>query len=111
MANLIAGVGPGLFALIFVTVLAIIVGLIMAFIKPDKAVPIFIGALLLPLLVFGLIMAAPTEEQTSDVVIDHHYIGRVIFFIMMSLGAVVGPGYYIGVCVLGHAGRGIIPES
>jgi hypothetical protein len=105
MATLVAGVGPGLFALIFVTVLAILIGLVGAFIKPDKAVPIFLGTLILPILTFGLIMAAPTQEQTADVVIDHHYIHRVIFLILMSLGALMGPGYILGVLVIGAPER------
>ncbi len=97
---LVAGVGPGLFALIFVTVFALLVGLVVAFFKPDKAVPIAIAALCLPILVFGLIMAAPTEERSNNVVIDPYYIPRVILLILMALGALLGPLYHLGVLTL-----------
>jgi hypothetical protein len=99
--TLVAGVGPGLFALIFVTVLALLIGLAVAFVKPNIAVPVGIGCLCLPLLTFGLIMAAPVKGSRDGVLPDDFYIPRVIFIIVMLLGALAGPGYWVGVIIFG----------
>lgn len=101
MSTLVAGVGPGLFALIFITVFALLVALFVAFMRPGIAVPVGIACLLLPLLAFGLIMAAPVEGTRADVVTDHYYIPRVIFIVLMFLCALAGPGFHVGVLVLG----------
>jgi hypothetical protein len=101
MSERIAGVGAGLFALIFVTVVAILIGVCAAFVKPDRAVPIAVGVLALPLLVFGFIMAAPTHAQAADVVVDPYYVPRIIFFIVMALAGLAGPAFHLVVLVLG----------
>jgi hypothetical protein len=103
MTARVAGVGAGLFAVILVTAIAVLIGLVMAFLQPEKAIPIFFACLMLPVLVFALIMAAPlqSEQETVDVIEDEGFIPKMLFYVVMILTGLVGPVYYFGVVILG----------
>lgn len=63
--NLILGLGPGLFAVILTFIVAFVIFLAVSYVTPDNSFFVFIGTMLLPLLVFGIVMSAPFEPSAQ----------------------------------------------
>ena len=86
MTDLILGVGPGLFAVAFAFLVAVLVIIVAAYASPNTSVYIGIVAMLLPLLVFGCIMSAPRASQANDdIVIDRWAPLRISLIIGLAL--------------------------
>ena len=87
--SLIAGLGKGTFAVLITFIIAVVIALLGALIRPQQAALISIGAMCLPLIVFGLIAAAPTEGEFDNVAIDKLYPVRYIVFLVLLICSVV----------------------
>ena len=117
MSSLILGIGPGLFAIVFTAGFALLIALIGAYFYPSAAVYILLVALTLPILMFAIILSAPFHVNVSRVslvdqlyddgpnmnsnpIIDNQLPHRISVLVVVSLGALLGILFQVGVLVL-----------
>eukprot|EP00758_Cryptobia_borreli_P006814 Tbor_TRINITY_DN5208_c0_g1::TRINITY_DN5208_c0_g1_i1::g.16537::m.16537 len=86
MSDLILGVGPGLFAVIFTSVIAFLIFAAISYCLPDYAVFIFLASMCLPISIYLLILSAPYEDSSSHTpkpppkAGTHHPLPAVVFY-------------------------------
>jgi hypothetical protein len=86
----IAGVGPGLFAVIFAACVALVITFIGAYVTPRNIVFVALASTLIPLVVFACILSAPRKSQPldSDTVVDHLLPLRISLILWLGLGLI-----------------------
>ncbi|EAN83902.1 hypothetical protein C3747_66g187c [Trypanosoma cruzi] len=108
---MILGVGDGTFAILFVTVIGIIVTLIGSYVQPRLALPIGLVCFLLPFLLYACILSAPhgrllpplpdtpyNRERRlppDAVVVDHLLPVRIGVMILLFLAFFAAVGYHV----------------
>jgi hypothetical protein len=83
--SLIIGLGKGTFAVLVTFIIAVVIALLGALVRPQQAALIAVAAACLPLIVFGLIAAAPVDGEYDDVAIDKLYPVRIIIFLVLFI--------------------------
>ena len=86
---LVMGVGPGTFAVLFTCAVSLLIFLLGALLKPERITFIFIVCAALPLIVFGLVYAAPRHGEYDNKIIDYYYPVRVTLIILLLLGLIL----------------------
>lgn len=104
---MIAGIGDGTFAVLVAFLVAMLAAVVGGYLIPDAVLPITVGCIALPLVVYGCILSAPHKvtpvpftdspyrerpPPTSDL-IDTYLPVRITVSLLLILSSIAGVGY------------------
>jgi hypothetical protein len=95
MAELILGVGPGVFAVAFTFVFFLVLTVFTFAVKQSIGRAMSILTIIMPFVVLGLIVAAPKKGTLTspDVILDTAYPVRVSLIVLLSIAIVAALGF------------------